>query len=143
MLIEKNRRMALSIIRAVHECDAGMKQGVVYYRAAVASGNTVEALELLKRAARLPYRIESRVQPLVTKYGVANINNILAQVSNLTLADLQAELAPLKVYSDTLKDNYQNQGWTLEQIASDIETNRADIDREEAAPIPNGYVDDF
>jgi len=136
---EKKRRMAQAIIRAVHECDAGMKQGVVYYRNAQ---TPAEALELLKRAARLPYRIEARIQPLVTKYGTATINAALALVSTETLATLNAELTPLKTYSDQLKANYLA-GATLEEIAIDIETNRADIDYEEAAQIPPGYVDDF
>lgn len=135
--------MALAIIRLVHECDAGMKQGVKYYRHALQKGDTAEAADLLKRAARLPFRIESRVQALVTKYGAAAINAALSQVSTLTLSDLQAELDPLKTYSDTLKDNFQNQGWTQEQIALDIEANRADIDLDEQAPIPGDYVDDF
>jgi hypothetical protein len=137
---EKRRRMALAVIKAVHECDAGMKQGVTYYRN---SQSPTEALELLKRAARLPYRVEARVQALVTKYGAATVNSALALVSDVTLADLQAELAPLKTYSDVLKDNYQNNSWTLEQIAADIEANRADIDQDESAPIPVGYVDDL
>jgi len=140
---EKNRRMALAIIKAVHECDAGMKQGVVYYRDSVQRGDDVEALNHLKRAARLPFRVEARVQALVTKHTASVINSVLSQVSTLTLADLQAELNPLKAYSDTLKDNYQNQGWTAEQIASDIEANRANIDPDESAPIPGSYVDDM
>lgn len=137
---EKKRRMALALIKIVHECDAGMKQGVVYYRNAQSQA---EALALLKRAARLPYRVEARAQSLVTKYGAANINAALALVSSETLETLNVELTRLKVYSDTLKAHYLNDGWTLEQIAIDIETNRADIDQDENAPIPAGYVDDF
>jgi len=140
---EKNRRMALAIIKAVHECDAGMKQGVIYYRNAANRGQSLEATALLKRAARLPFRVEARVQALVTKHGASAINAVLAQVSTHTLASLQLELDPLKVYSDTLKDNFQNNGWTEEQIATDIESNRADIDQDEAAPIPVDYVDEF
>jgi len=139
---EKQNRMARTIIKIVHECDAGMKQGVLYYRDAL-DRDPINAFDLLKRAARLPYRIEARVQALVTKYSASAVNTALAQVSTLTLSDLQTELAPLKVYSDTLKDNFQNQGWTQEQIATDIESNRADIDRDEAAVIPTGYADDF
>lgn len=140
ILEEKRNRMARAIIKLVHECDAGMKQGVKYYRNAV---NPAEKLNHLKRAARLPYRVEARIQALVTKYGAAQVNAALSQVSTLTLGDLQAELNPLKTYSDTLKDNYQSQGWTAEQIAQDIEANRADIDSDESAPIPTGYVDDM
>lgn len=140
---EKRNRMARAIIKVVHECDAGMKMGVRHYRDAQVSGRTAEATELLKRAARLPFRIEARIQDLVAKYSASAVNAALAQVSTLTLTDLQAELDPLKAYSDTLKDNFQNQGWTQEQIALDIETNRADIDQDESAPIPIGYVDDF
>jgi len=136
---EKKRRMALALIRAVHECDAGMKQGVVYYRNAQ---TPQEALDLLKRAARLPYRIEARAQALINKYGAAYLNSALSLVSSYTLSDLQSELAPLKIYSDTLKSNYLA-GATLDEIAADIEANRADIDQDESAPIPAGYVDDF
>lgn len=137
---EKSRRMATAIIKAVHECDAGMRQGVVYYRNAVAN-NDPQALDLLKRAARLPYRVEARVQALVTKYGAAAVNSALAEVLPVTLSDLSAELTPLKAYSDTLKDNYQNQGWTADDVANDIEATRATIDPDESAPIPAGYVD--
>lgn len=141
MLIEEKRnRMARAIIKIVHECDAGMKNGVQYYRNAT---TTQEATGLLKRAARLPFRVEARIQALVTKYTAATVNVALFQVSTLTLSDLQAELASLKTYSDVLKDNFQNQGWTQEQIAADIEANRADIDQDETAPIPSGYTDDF
>lgn len=139
---EKNRRMAMAIIRVVHECDAGMRVGVTYYRTALARGDTVEATNLLKRAARLPYRVESRVQALVSKYGAAAINAALALVSSHTLTTLQAELAPLKTYSDTLRTNYQS-GATLDDIAADIETNAAQVDQDEAAPIPGDYVDDM
>jgi len=141
MIEIKYRRMANAIIRLVHECDAGMKQGVVYYRNAVAEGR--DGLNLLKRAARLPYRREAAIQALITTYSAATINAALALVSNLTLADLNAELTPLKIYSDTLKDHYQIDGWTLDQIATDIENNRSDIDKDEAAPLPLGYIDDF
>ena len=137
---ERQRRVAQAIIRAVHECDAGMKVGAGHYRNAQSQE---EAIGLLKRAARLPYRVEARVAALVAKHGAAKINQALALVSTLTLADLQAELAPLKVYSDELKDKYQNQGWTLEQIAADIEATRADIDHDENAQIPPGYIDEF
>lgn len=137
---EKQRRMAFAIIKAVHECDAGMKQGIVYYRNASGPG---EALGLLKRAARLPYRIEARVLALVATYTKPVLNAALAEVSTHTLASLQAELDPLKAYSDTLKDNFRNQGWTDEQIAADIEANRAEIDQDESMPIPVGYVDEF
>lgn len=137
---EKGNRMARAIIKIVHECDAGMKQGVAYYRNA---HSPEEAFGQLQRAVRLPYRIEARVQELVTKHGASVINSVLAQVATVKLADLQAELAPLKTYSDVLKNHYQIDGWTQEQIAVDIETNRADIDQDESAPIPVGYTDDF
>ena len=136
-------RMAREVIRIVHECDAGMRQGVLYYRNALARGETVEAFNLLKRAVRLPFRIESRVQALITKYNTAIINANLALVSSYTLSELNAELAPLKIYSDALKAHYQNDGWTLEQIAADIELNSATIDSDESAPIPDTYIDDM
>lgn len=141
LILEKNRRMALAIIRAVHECNAGMRQGVVYYRSAIAAGNSTEALGLLKRAARLPFRVEARVQSLVTKYGAAYINEALS-LHGATIAELQNELSPLKTYSDTLKANYQA-GATADDIALDIETTAAQIDLDEAAPIPSGYVDNM
>jgi len=134
-------RMANSIIRIVHECDAGMKQGVQYYRAAVTAGDAVEATAQIKRAARLPHRVQARIQPLITKHGNAEMNAALALVSTQTLATINAELNPLKAYSDTLKDNFRNQGWTEAQIADDIDATRADIDTDEAAPIPLGYED--
>jgi len=135
--------MANAIIRIVHECDAGMKQGVVYYRSSLAAGDTVSATAHIKRAARLPYRTWARIEPLVTKHGNAGINAALALVSSQTLTTINAELNPLKAYSDTLKDNFRNQGWTEAQIADDIDANRADIDTDEAAPIPLGYEDIF
>jgi len=138
----KWRRMANILIKVVHECDPAMKQSIRGYRSALTDPQANSTGEL-KRAARLPYRVEARVQALVTKHGKAKINKALALVSTLTLSDLQAELAPLKVYSDTLKDHYQNDGWTLDQIADDIELNRADIDKDEIVPIPVGYEDDL
>jgi len=143
MILEiKQIRMAESILKAVHECDAGMKQGVLYYRNAVANADP-QAIGLLRRAARLPFRVESRIQALVTKYSAPEINAALALVSKQTLGTLRVELNTLKAYSETLRDNFQNQGWTVEQIAVDIETNRATIDADENAPIPTGYVDNF
>ena len=136
-------RMAKRLIDVVHECDVGMRHGVAYYREAASRGQTVEALNLLKRAARLPYRVESRAQALVAKHGAATVNAALALVSTYTISDLQAELAPLKVYSDTLKDHYQIDGWTLDQIADDIELNASNLDSDEAAPVPVTYVDDM
>ena len=144
MLAEiKKMRMANAIIRITHECDAGMKQGVKYYRAAVMVGDAVEATKQIKRAARLPYRVAARIQPLVTKHGNAAMNAALALVSTQTLASLNAELNPLKAYSDVLKDNFRNQGWTEAQIADDIDANRADIDTDESAPVPSGYIDEL
>jgi len=143
MILEiKQRRMASEILRAVHECDAGMKQGVLYYRNAVTNGDA-QALGLLRRAVRLPFRVESRIQNLVTKYTASTINAALALVSSQKLSDLRAVLNPLKSYSDTLKDNYQNKGWTADQVATNVETNRANIDLDESAPIPVSYTDDF
>ena len=136
-------RMANEILRIVHECDAGMRNGVNYYRNALSQNNPTDALNMLKRAVRLPYRVEARIQSVIDKYGVAAVNSYLAVVSNLTVADLQAELAPLKVYSDTLTSHYQNDGWTQEQIASDIEANAGTVSEDELVPIPVSYVDDM
>lgn len=135
------KQRALKLLKLILECDAGMKQGIVYYRTAVANGSP-QALELLKRAVRLPYRIEARVQDAITKYGQATVNGWLTDNNCPNLATLQTMLAPYKTYSDTLKNNYQVLGWTEDQIASDIETNRENIDQE-AFPIPPAYVDDL
>ena len=140
---EKFRRVARELIRIVHECDAGMKQGVFQYREEAQSGNPQRALGLLKRAVRLPYRVEARASEAVRKHGAARVNAALGAISTLTLADLQAVLEPLKNYSDLLVDRYRNQGWTAAQIASDIEASSADVDADEQVRIPQGYVDDM
>jgi hypothetical protein len=137
----KQKRMATEMIRIVHECDAGMKQGVQYYRSSAAAGYP-DAQDLLRRAARLPYRVEARIQNVINTYGASNLNSALALVSTLTLADLAAELAPLKTYSDQIKSAYQG-GATLDEIADHIELNRADIDVDESVPVPPAYWDDF
>jgi len=137
----RKKRIATEMIRIVHECDAGMKQGALYYRASAAAGHP-DAFNLLKRAARLPYRVEARIQALITKHGAAVVNLVLASVSSYTLSDLATELAPLKVYSDQLKADYLA-GATLDEIADDIEANRADINPDEGVPIPPAYVDEF
>ena len=137
----KQRRMATEMIRIVHECDVGMRLGAGYYRASVAVGHP-DALDLLKRAARLPYRVEARIQTMITKFGAPSVNGALALVSTLTLTDLQNELAPLKIYSDALKSAYLG-GATLDQIADDIEANRAEVDPDERVVIPSGYIDEF
>ena len=139
----KQKRMAVAMLDHVHNCDAAMKVSVGYYRNSLNNGDTSGATGHIKRAARLPYRVEARIQAMVAKHGAAYIDAALTRISDLRLADLAAELAPLKVYSDTLKDNFQNQGWTEEQIANDIEANRADVDRDEVVPIPVGYEDDI
>lgn len=154
MVEEKLRRIAARMRALVHECDAGMKQGVVYYRnaiaardRAIAAGDSalaaqldIEATALLKRAARLPYQREARIQAMITTYTAATLNAALAQLGAIRLSDLATELAPLKTYSDGLSVAYQG-GATLEQIAQDIETNRASIDVDESVPIPVGYED--
>ena len=137
----------MEIVRIVHECDAGMRAGVRVWRNEVNHGNP-NAIDFLKRAVRLPYRVEARIQDQVTKYGASIINQALAQLAPIlgqaiTLGDLASELNTLKTYSDTLKDNYLNQGWTAEQVAQDIEANAAQIDLDEKAPIPPAYVDDM
>ena len=129
------------MIRIVHECDVGMRLGVGYYRSSASAGRP-DALDLLKRAARLPYRVEARIQEIVTKFGAAAVNAQLALVSGLSLADLQAELAPLKIYSDQIRTLYLG-GATLDEIADHIEANRAMIDPDEAVRIPTGYIDEF
>ena len=151
-------RMAKRLIDVVHECDVGMRHGIGYYRTAIAKhANLVaagapqieidaaytEAFNLLRRAVRLPYRVEARAQALIDKHDAATVNAALALVSSYTLANLNAELAPLKVYSDTLKDHYQIDGWTLDQIADDIELNASNLDPDEAVLSPITYVDDM
>ena len=153
---EKKKRVALAIIRIVHEVDEGMRMGVRLYRSAANHAASLpngpeknaaeaEATALLKRAARLPYRVEARILNLINIGGwsVAQINNALALVSTETVAALQAHLDVLKTYSDVLKDNFQNQGWTESQIADDIEANRPMVDPMESVPLPVGYEDDF
>jgi hypothetical protein len=137
----KLRRMATEMIRIVHECDVGMRLGAGYYRSSAAAGHP-DALDLLKRAARLPHRVEARIQTIITKHGAPAVNTALSLVSTLTLSDLQAELAPLKTYSDGLKTAYLG-GATLDEIADDIEANRAEVDPDERVAIPSGYTDEF
>jgi len=142
MLTEiKNRRMAMEMIRIVHECDAGMRQGVEYYRVSARDGRP-DATGLLARSARLPYRVEARIQAAVDKFGAPAINAALALVSNLTLADLGAELNPLKIYSDQISAARAS-GVTLDEIADHIKLNRAPIDRDEVLPVPPAYEDAF
>lgn len=152
---EKRRRIARELIRLVHECEVGMKQGVRYYRsmsnAAAAAPNgpdkiaaEAEATNLLKRAVRLPFRVQARMQALISGgWTTQQLDNAIGLVSSLTWSDLTAELTSLKAYSETLRDNKQNQGWTEGQIAEDIEANGVSPDPEESVPIPPAYVDDF
>lgn len=153
---EKRMRVARELIRIVHECEVGMRQGVRYFRAAQnhaaaqvpasqeETDALLEATNLLKRAVRLPFRVEARMQALVGGGWTAQqLDNAIGLVSSLSWSDLTTEVTSLKAYSETLRDNKQNQGWTEIQIAEDIEANGMDIDSEEAVPVPIGYVDDF
>lgn len=135
------KQRALRIIRLIIECDAGMKRGVQYWRASVASGNP-QAFELLQRAVRLPYRIQNRVQNAVNRFTAPTVNTWLSDNNLPSLTQLQTQLQPFLDYSDLLRDRYQNQGWTEEQIAQDIEANREDIDPEEF-PWEETYTDDL
>jgi len=155
---EKFRRMGNNLIRVVHECNAGMRQGATYYRNAQARADATtdpaekaywetEALNLLRRAARLPYRVEARFLALLQSnggpYTMAQINSMLAITgTGIVAADLNAELTPLKAFSDTLKTAYQG-GATLSEIADLIDANAEQIGQEESIPIPGNYVDDF
>jgi hypothetical protein len=137
----KQRRMATEMIRVVHECDVGMRLGAGYYRSSAASGRP-DAEDLLKRAARLPYRVEARIAKAIATYGIPALDSALALVSGLTMTDLAIELAPLKIYSDQIKTARQG-GATLDEIADHIEANRAEVDPDERVAIPSGYTDEF
>jgi hypothetical protein len=152
---QTHRRIALEIIRIVHECEVGMRNGVRYFRAnkniadALTPGPdkdaaALEATNQLKRAVRLPYRVESRLNSVLeSRYTVAQLNNALALVSSHTVQALRTELQGLQVYSETLRDRKQNQGWTEAQVATDMEASLPLPDQLESVPIPLNYVDDF
>ena len=135
------KQRAAKIITMVLTCDAAMKRGVFYWRQAVAQENP-QAFEYLQRAARLPYRLQNRIQEGINRFGASTINQWLSDNQLPSLGQLATQLQPYLDYSDLLRDRYQNQGWTEEQIATDIETNREDIDLEDF-PLSAGYTDDL
>lgn len=135
------KQRAAKIMTLVLYCDANMKEGVAIWRERVAAGDP-QAFEWLQRAVRFPYRIQARIQDVVNRYTAPVVNQWLTDNNCPTLGTIATYLQPYLDYSDLLKDRYQLQGWTEEQIATDIETNREDIDPENI-PIPGTYTDDF
>lgn len=135
------QQRALKLIRLALECEAGMNNGVNYWRNAVAAGDP-DAFETLKRAARLPYRITSRLQESINTYTQPVIVTWLADNNLPSLAQINTKLQPLRDYSDLLVDRYKNQGWTEDQIADDIQATMEAIDLEQFAP-EAGYTDTF
>jgi len=135
------RQRAAKIMNFILTCDAAMKVAVGDWRTAVAQGNP-EAFDFLQRAVRWPYRIQSRIQDAVDRYGAPTVNQWLSDNNCPSLGQIQTYLQPLLDYSDLLRDRYQLQGWTEEQIATDIETTREDLDPEQL-PWPGTYTDDL
>lgn len=130
---------AAKLVRMVVTIEASMRNGINYYRIAV-SNDDPQALGVLKRAVRLPYRIEDRIQHAIDIYGLSVIDGYLSEINGPTISQLRAILQPYKDYSDQLASDYTNTIKTESQIATDIELNCEQIDTEEF-PISPGYTD--
>jgi len=153
---EKHERIAKVLIKAVHTCDVGMRQRVLYYRnaktmadAATAANRpadaarfTQESRRLLGEAARLPFRVEDRLEEAIRKHSLNTVRLAIERVSTIRLADMRAELAPLKIYSNELR-RLRREGAGDEEIAVHIETNRLPLDVDEDVRWSDTYEDDF
>jgi len=161
---EKRRRIALLIIKIVHDCPADMRAIVSAYRNSIIvkkslesrltkSASTEEIVTLnaaidnakskirsdIIAAVGRPYAVSARVQAAISLHGAQVIRDSLASVSPITVVEIMAELNALKSYTDVLRGHYRNDGWTLEQLANDIDTSLAPVDSDEQLPLPVDY----
>ncbi len=120
----------------------GMRAGVADYRRLTTAGQTANAQLAIERAVDLPHRARARVNQAITTYGLTPITNaVLAANSNVTVAEVNAELTSLETYATGLVNHRLNDAWTWNQIATDIETNVVNEIDQWVFPLPSGYLD--
>ena len=121
----------------------GMRRGVAEYRSLTAQGKTVEAVAQIKRAVDLPHRARARIVEAIAKYTQAFIVDCVSTAlpAGVTLAEIDADLTAQEAYAQTLVNHRLNDGWTWDQIATDIETNVELEITKWTFPYPAGYLD--
>lgn len=119
----------------------GARRAVAEYREQTAAGNTELAVAHIKRAVDLPHRARARITQAVTTYGQPAIVECITAYDGVTLAEINAELTTLETYAQGLVDHVNNDGWTWDQVATDIEDKVANESAEWVFPLPAGYTD--
>lgn len=138
------KRIGRELLEWVHlGIRTGMRKGVADYRRLVADGRVVDAVYAIKRAVDLPHRARARINEAIAKYTQATLVECigLALPSGVTLAEINADLTTQETYAQGLVTHRLVDGWTWDQIATDIETN---VELEEVRwqfPFPAGYLD--
>lgn len=121
---------------------SGMRRSVDMYRDAVASGNLIHAVEMLKRGVDLPHRARWHIDQAIAKYGQQEVIDAVKLVlgTGVTIAEINADLAAQEAYALTLVNHVKNDAWTWDQVAADIEANvQNESLRWQFSPV--GYID--
>lgn len=122
----------------------GMRRGVAEYRQLIVMGQPLRAEQAIKRAIDLPHRARSRIDHAITVYGQNAVVSAFTDGVDVTVAELNAELAALEAYAQLLVDRRNTDptgtgAW--DALATDIETN-VELESERwTFQIPPGYVD--
>ncbi len=147
--IVRDKRIATRILGLFHDLEPTMfewasKYGVILtnpkYDVYPQEQRQDMALQCLKAAVLMPYEHEDRIEYSILKHTRAGVDAMLATIDSPTLAELKPDLVDLKTYSDMLKEKYQSDEWTTDEIAAHILANCSPIDQDENVLKSPGYV---
>lgn len=134
-------RIATALVNHVHNCEVGMRRGARDYFTEKTRDET-SALSTLTRAVNLPLSLEAGIRRLIEEHGSTELNKMLSLAySETKISDLETALIPLKTIANLLKENYQNNGWTTDQLASYLMTHCNEPNSDEEAILSSDYVD--
>lgn len=125
----------------------GARRLTEQYRQTVAT-DPVTAKEYLSAAVNKPRRARDRINEWIATYDAVNgagsavifLGECLTLFGVVTLAEIDAELTVLEAQAQTLFDNNAG-GWTLDQVATSIETNMEWEAKDWVFPNSVGYAD--
>ena len=120
----------------------GMRRAVADYRQRIAAGDTLNAVRAIKYAVNQPHMTRARINYAITIYGQqALVDAVTAALpGGVTLAEVNADLTAMENYAQGLVNHRNTDGWTWDQIATDIETNVELENVRWVFQVPPGYT---
>jgi len=99
---------------------SGIIGGAIVYRRAVTAEEIAEGERQLERSLDLPQKLRATINAYIVKYGKQAVVDAIVTETDVTIAELKAELTTLEAYTQGLVDRRVG-GESWDDICTDIE----------------------